>query len=60
MWFGMWYEVVWVFWSGLGCFGVVWDGLGCFNGPLPDSLISSAEDAKDCVAKFTSLVRARD
>ena len=27
---------------------------------LPDSLISSAEDAKDCVAKFTSLVRARD
>ena len=27
---------------------------------LSDSLISSAEDAKDCVAKFTSLVRARD
>ena len=27
---------------------------------LPDSLISSAEDADDCVAKFTSLVRARD
>ena len=27
---------------------------------LPDSLISSAEDAEDCVAKFTSLVRARD
>ena len=27
---------------------------------LPDSLISSAEDARDCVAKFTSLVRARD
>ena len=27
---------------------------------LPDSLISSAEDAKDCVAKFTSLVRDRD
>ena len=26
----------------------------------PDSLISSAEDAGDCVAKFTSLVRARD
>ena len=26
---------------------------------LPDSLISSAEDAEDCVAKFTSLVRAR-
>ena len=25
---------------------------------LPDSLISSAEDAEDCVAKFTSLVRA--
>ena len=25
-----------------------------------DSLISSAEDAEDCVAKFTSLVRARD
>ena len=25
---------------------------------LPNSLISSAEDAKDCVAKFTSLVRA--
>ena len=27
---------------------------------LPDSLISSAEDAEDFVAKFTSLVRARD
>ena len=27
---------------------------------LPDSMISSAEDAEDCVAKFTSLVRARD
>ena len=27
---------------------------------VPDSLISSAEDAEDCVAKFTSLVRARD
>ena len=27
---------------------------------LPDSLTSSAEDAEDCVAKFTSLVRARD
>ena len=27
---------------------------------LPDSLISSAEDAKDCVAKFTSLMKARD
>ena len=27
---------------------------------LPDFLISSAEDAKDFVAKFTSLVRARD
>ena len=27
---------------------------------LPDSLISSAEDAEDCVTKFTSLVRARD
>ena len=27
---------------------------------LPDSLISSAEDAEGCVAKFTSLVRARD
>ena len=27
---------------------------------LPDFLISSAEDAEDCVAKFTSLVRARD
>ena len=27
---------------------------------LPDSLISSAEYAEDCVAKFTSLVRARD
>ena len=26
----------------------------------PDSLISSAEDAEDCVAKFTSLVSARD
>ena len=27
---------------------------------LPDSLISSAEDAEDYVAKPTSLVRARD
>ena len=27
---------------------------------LPDSLISSAEDAEVCVTKFTSLVRARD
>ena len=27
---------------------------------LPSSLISSAIDAEDCVAKFTSLVRARD
>ena len=27
---------------------------------FPDSLISSAEDGEDCVAKFTSLVRARD
>ena len=27
---------------------------------IPDSLILSAEDAEDCVAKFTSLVRARD
>ena len=27
---------------------------------IPDSLISSAEDAEDFVAKFTSLVRARD
>ena len=27
---------------------------------LPGSLISSTEDAEDCVAKFTSLVRARD
>ena len=27
---------------------------------LPDSLISSAEVAEECVAKFTSLVRARD
>ena len=27
---------------------------------LPDSLTSSAKDAEDCVAKFTSLVRARD
>ena len=27
---------------------------------LPDSLISSAEDAEDCVATFSSLVRARD
>ena len=27
---------------------------------LPDSLISSAEDAEDYVAKFTSLMRARD
>ena len=27
---------------------------------FPGSLISCAEDAEDCVAKFTSLVRARD
>ena len=27
---------------------------------LPDSLISSAEDAEACVAKFSSLVRTRD
>ena len=27
---------------------------------LPDSLISSAEVAEDCVAKVTSLVRAKD
>ena len=27
---------------------------------LPDSLILAAEDAKGCVAKLTSLVRARD
>ena len=27
---------------------------------VSDSLISSAEVAEDCVAKFTSLVRARD
>ena len=27
---------------------------------LPDSLISSAEGAEDGIAKFTSLVRARD
>ena len=27
---------------------------------LPNSLISSTEDAEDCVAKFTSQVRARD
>ena len=27
---------------------------------LPDSLISSAEVAEDCVAKFTSLVTAKD
>ena len=27
---------------------------------LPDSLISSAEDAEDCVSKITSLVKARD
>ena len=26
----------------------------------PDALISSAEDSEDCVAKLTSLVRARD
>ena len=30
-----------------------------WNG-LPNSLISFAEDAEDCVAKFTSLLRARD
>ena len=27
---------------------------------LTDSLLSAAEDAEDSVAKFTSLVRARD
>ena len=27
---------------------------------FPDSLISSAEDAEDCVVKFTSLVEAMD
>ena len=27
---------------------------------LPDSLISSAEDAEDCLAKFSSLMRAKD
>ena len=27
---------------------------------LPDFLISSAEEAEDCIAKFTSLVRAKD
>ena len=27
---------------------------------LPDSMISSAEDAEDCVSKFTSVVRTRD
>ena len=27
---------------------------------LPDSLISSAEDAEDCVAKFTSLLKAKN
>ena len=27
---------------------------------LPDSLILSAEDAEDCVAKFNSLVRTKD
>ena len=27
---------------------------------LPDSLTSTAEDAEDCVAMFTSLARARD
>ena len=30
------------------------------NNAIPDSLISSAEGAEDCVAKFISLVRARD
>ena len=34
---------------------IIWD----WNA-LPNSLISSAEDAEDCIAKFTSLVRARD
>ena len=27
---------------------------------LPDSIITSAEGADDCVARFTSLVRAKD
>ena len=31
-----------------------------WNAPPPDSLISSAEDAEGCIAKLTSLVRARD
>ena len=31
-----------------------------FPRTIRDSLISYAEDAEDCVAKFTSLVRARD
>ena len=31
-----------------------------FPQTIRDSLISSSEDAEDCVAKFTSLVRARD
>ena len=30
------------------------------NVSLPDSLISSAEDAEDCVSKLTSLLSARD
>ena len=33
----------------------IWDG-----NVLPDSLISSAECSEDGVAKFTSLVRARN
>ena len=34
-------------------------GIG-MHPPPPDSLISSAEDAEDCVTKFTFLVNARD
>ena len=35
-------------------------GLSGNGNALPDSLISSAEDAEDCIDKFTSLVSVRD
>ena len=38
----------------------VYKGSFFHQNALPDSLISSAKDAEDCVANFTSLVRARD
>ena len=42
-------------WGILGCSGVIRQ-----THSLTDSLLSAAEGAEDSVAKFTSLVRARD